>query len=103
MKINNRAIQILDSCKKILINKGNDYHNPNSVVLDEDYFKYDLVPGATMLQTKLLRYISTMQANEVNNEAATDSLMDLINYAARTKAYIDIDNEEYEGYVKSDT
>lgn len=93
-KLNPRAIEILEEQKSILIKKGEDYQNKNSLVTDEDYFRWDVVPGMTMLQTKILRYASVMEkGKDANFESAEDSLRDLINYAARTIAYIEMKNE----------
>ena len=88
--LNDRAKEILEEQKQVLDNKGKDYQNPNSSITDADYYKWDKVPGMTMMQTKLLRYASVIEGgNNPNHEGATDSLRDLINYAARTLAYLE--------------
>ena len=81
-----RAIEILAECAETMESKSQDY---NSNVDDKDYYQWDSIPGMTMMHTKLLRYASVMQQEEINHESAEDSLKDLINYAARTAAYIE--------------
>ena len=96
--LNDRATEILEEQKTILEKKGQDYQNVDSMVTDEDYFKYDKIPGMQMMYTKLMRYVSVMESDNVNFEAADDSLRDLINYAARTIAY----NESQNGVMVDD-
>ena len=85
--VNERAIEILEEQKSILLMKGIDYQNPNSQVCDDDYFRFDEIPGLQMMYAKLMRYASTMTSDGIHYEAADDSLRDLINYCARTIAY----------------
>ena len=88
--LNDRAKEILEEQKEVLDRKGKDYTNPNSSVCDADHFRWDAIPGMVLMNTKLLRYASVMEGgNDPNHEGATDSLRDLINYAARTLAYLE--------------
>ena len=93
MRLNERATEILGECAGILEAKGKDYAG-GTLVSELDYYRFNLIPGADMLYTKLLRYVSVMEQGGANFEAADDSLKDMINYAARTIAYNEIRKEE---------
>lgn len=88
MRLNERAIEILSECKEVLSAKDKDYQG-GTFISEVDYFRFNLIPGADMMYTKLLRYISVMEQGGANYESAEDSLKDLINYAARTIAYLE--------------
>ena len=92
--LNPRACEILEEAAAVLQKKGEDYAGGS--VKDTDYFKYDGVPGMPLMYTKILRYYSLMtQGGAQNFEGVEDTLKDLINYAARTIAYLE--SQEAEG------
>lgn len=86
-------INVLEKAKDIQIKKGNDYQNPNSIVRQADYYPRGCSTILDIMQGKVLRMRSVLEAMESKNykpnfESLEDSAIDLINYASFFVAYI---------------
>lgn len=87
------SIKVLDECKKVQLQKANDYQNPNSRVRQADYYPRGVASILDIMQAKILRSYSVIEAMEndpsyvPNFESFEDSCKDLINYASFAVAY----------------
>lgn len=88
------SIKVLEECAELQLKKSNDYQNPNSNIVQADYYPRGV---ATILDTvygKILRMYSVLEAMEhdkdynPNFESLEDSAKDLINYSSFIVAYI---------------
>lgn len=83
-----RSIQILQECADLQRKKSTDYQNPNSRVKQADYYPSGARTIVEILQAKILRLRSVIDAMEndpdykPNFESLGDSFRDLINYAS---------------------
>ena len=70
------------------LQKSRDYQNPDSRIVQADYYPRGLASIMDIINTKMLRIKSVMEAMEhdteyePNFESVEDSLKDLINYAS---------------------
>ena len=88
--LNARATTILHDCADLLRSKGEDYSGGSIDELDYFKFQHD-TPHFDVLWSKILRYKSILdQGDEMNFDNARDTLMDIVNYAARAHAYMDL-------------
>ena len=66
--------------------KAQDYQNPNSSVVQADYYPRGVQSILDVLHTKYLRAVSLVEAAESgyepNHESLEDTFKDMINYAA---------------------
>lgn len=83
------ALDIIDQAKALKLRKSEDYQG--SQFTEEDYFPFGHTSYIHMMHTKMLRIRSVAEksAAEVNHESLTDSLIDMINYAAMYAAWIE--------------
>lgn len=88
------SLKVLQECADLQLKKSNDYQNPNSNIVQADYYPRGV---ATILDTvygKILRMYSVLEAMEhdkdynPNFESLEDSAKDLINYSSFIVAYI---------------
>ena len=82
---------VLQECIDLQVKKSKDYQNPNSAVKQADYYPRGLESIYDMLNTKMLRIRSLMDAIDSGHtagfEGIEDSAKDLINYASFFVAY----------------
>jgi hypothetical protein len=85
------SVDVLKECIDLQIAKGNDYQNPNSRVVQADYYPSGVKTISEIMQAKMLRIISVLETHESghteNFESIEDSAKDLINYASFFVAY----------------
>lgn len=88
------SIKVLDECAEMQHKKGNDYQNPNSRIVQADYYPRGVASILDIIHAKTLRAFSVMEAMEndpnyqPNFESLEDSFKDMINYASFAVAYI---------------
>ena len=84
--VEKESVKALMECMKLQIKKANDYQNPNSTVKQAMYYPHGIQSIYDMMNTKMLRLKSLMDAAEngvePNNESLEDSCLDLINYSS---------------------
>jgi hypothetical protein len=78
---------ILSRASALKKNKESDYSSNN--IKESDYFPFGDISYIQMLHMKMLRIRSVSQQEKVNYESLTDSLLDMINYAAMYAAWIE--------------
>jgi hypothetical protein len=82
------AIDIMQRAIELKERKSEDYQG--SQFTEEQYFPFGNLSYIHMLHTKMLRIRSVAEKDgEQNFESLSDSLIDLINYAAMMAAYVD--------------
>jgi hypothetical protein len=82
------AIDIMKEAIELKERKSKDYQG--SQFTEEDYFPFGNLSFIHMLHTKMLRIRSVAeQDGKQNFESLSDSLIDLINYAAMMAAYVE--------------
>lgn len=88
------SIKILQECADLQLKKSNDYQNPNSTILQADYYPRGIASILDVIHAKTLRMRSVLEAMEndpsysPNFESIEDSAKDLINYASFLAAYV---------------
>jgi len=87
---------VLAEARNIQIEKNQDYQNDVSTVELADYFPRGVVSLADVLHVKTLRIRAVIDVAQATGEdpkfeSLRDSLLDLINYASFTVAYLDGD------------
>ena len=86
------SVNVLQECVELQLKKSNDYQNPNSRILQADYYPNGLQSILDIMNAKMLRIQSVMEAMEDPNyepnfESIEDSAKDLVNYASFFVAY----------------
>lgn len=87
------SLKVLQECAEIQAKKGNDYQNPNSRIVQADYYPRGVASIMDIIHAKTLRLWSVLEAMEndpnyqPNFESMEDSFKDLINYASFGVAY----------------
>ena len=87
------SLKVLQECAEIQAKKSNDYQNPNSRIVQADYYPRGVSTILDIIHGKVLRLRSVTEAMELdpsyvpNFESVEDSAKDLINYAAFLVAY----------------
>ena len=81
------AIQILKDAADLKERKSKDYQG--GMWSEEDYFPFGNESYIHMMWTKMLRIRNVAEKDDVNFESLTDSLVDMINYAAMFAAYLE--------------
>jgi hypothetical protein len=87
------SLKVLSECAEIQIKKSNDYQNPNSRIVQADYYPRGVASIMDIINAKVLRLWSVIEAMESdknynpNYESIEDSAKDLINYASFLVAY----------------
>lgn len=93
MGSNIEAVKVLDECKALMLKKSNDYQNPDSAIVQADYYPRGLNTLLDIAWGKVLRMRSVAEAMEKNPsyqenfESIEDSAKDLINYCAFIVSY----------------
>jgi hypothetical protein len=88
------SVSVLNECVELQLKKSRDYQNPNSSVVQADYYPSGVKTIHDILHAKMLRAKSVMEAMEndpeynQNFESLEDTMKDLINYASFAVAYI---------------
>jgi hypothetical protein len=94
------SAKVLLEAAELQERKGRDYQNPNSSVVQNDYYPRGVWSIMDIINAKYLRMVSVLETMEqggtVNFESVEDSAVDLINYASFMVAYMrgDIDGQE---------
>ena len=87
------SIKVLQECADLQLKKSNDYQNPNSRIVQADYYPRGVATILDTIYGKVLRVYSVMEAMEndpnyaPNFESLVDSFKDMINYASFAVAY----------------
>jgi hypothetical protein len=82
------SVKVLRQCIELQNRKARDYQNDKSTVRQADYYPRGLESIYDMLNTKMLRIRSLMDAGgEPNFESLEDTAKDLINYASFFVSY----------------
>jgi len=87
------SLKVLQECAEIQAKKSNDYQNPNSRIVQADYYPRGVASIMDIIHAKTLRLWSVLEAMEndptyqPNFESMEDSFKDLINYASFGVAY----------------
>lgn len=94
------SAKVLLEAAELQERKGRDYQNPNSSVVQNDYYPRGVWSIMDIINAKYLRMVSVLETMEqggsVNFESVEDSAVDLINYASFMVAYMrgEIDGQE---------
>ena len=86
------AIDIIDKAKELKLRKSKDYQG--SQFTEDDYFPFGHTSYIHMMHTKMLRIRSVAEQESTNFESLTDSLIDMINYAAMYAAWVERNTDE---------
>ena len=86
------SVKVLQECIDLQLAKSRDYQNPNSTVLQADYYANGITTIHDIMHAKMLRMKSVMEAMqgddyEPNFESLEDSAKDLINYSSFFVSY----------------
>ena len=81
------AIDILEQAAELKRRKSQDYQG--SQFTEQDYFPFGHLSYIHMMHTKMLRIRSVAEQDNTNFESLTDSLIDMINYAAMYAAWVE--------------
>jgi len=86
------SVKVLQECIDLQLAKSRDYQNPNSTVLQADYYPNGITTIHDIMHAKMLRMKSVMEAMqgddyEPNFESLEDSAKDLINYSSFFVSY----------------
>jgi len=87
------ALDVLQECMDLQTKKAHDYQNPNSRIVQSDYYPQGVATILDIIHAKTLRMRSVLEAMqndpsyEPNFESLEDSGKDLINYASFMVAY----------------
>lgn len=92
MTNNPESVNVLQECIDLQIRKSRDYQNPNSTVVQSDYYPNGITTIHDIMHAKMLRMRSVMEAMmsedyDPNFESLEDSAKDLINYASFFVSY----------------
>ena len=97
MKNQRESVKVLQECIDLQIKKSQDYQNPNSNVVQADYYRRGIDSIHDMIHTKVLRAQSLIEAARSNKsdwstspayESLEDSYKDLINYCSFAVSYL---------------
>lgn len=97
MKNQRESVKVLQECIDLQIKKSQDYQNPNSNVVQADYYRRGIDSIHDMIHTKVLRAQSLIEAARSNEsnwstspayESLEDSYKDLINYCSFAVSYL---------------
>lgn len=87
-----KSANILLEAAELQERKGQDYQNPNSSVVQNDYYPRGAWSILDIINAKYLRMVSVLETMEqggtVNFESVEDSALDMINYASFLAAYM---------------
>lgn len=87
-----KSANILLEAADLQERKGQDYQNPNSSVVQNDYYPRGVWSILDVINAKYLRMVSVLetmeQGGKFNFESVEDSAIDMINYASFLAAYM---------------
>lgn len=87
--VETEPMRVLDECRAIMARKANDYQNPNSTVVQADYYPNGVSTIQDVIWAKCLRAKSLLESEtEVKNESLEDTYLDMINYASFAVAWL---------------
>lgn len=87
------SVNVLQECIDLQLKKSQDYQNPNSTIVQPDYYPSGIFTIYEIMHAKMLRTKSVMEAMMhdpnygQNFESIEDSVKDLINYASFFVSY----------------
>lgn len=98
-----KSAQVLIEAANLQEKKSQDYQNPNSRVLQADYYEHGIETILDIVKAKYLRLVSVSEAiksgQPVNFESLEDSAIDAINYLSFAVSYLRGDIEgQRDGY-----
>lgn len=90
------SVEVLKSCIELQLKKSRDYQNPNSSVVQADYYPRGIDTIMDIVHGKMLRVKSLTEASkgdvvaaEPYFESIKDSIMDAINYLSFAASWVD--------------
>ena len=100
----NKPTDVLKKAIELIEKKGKDYQNPNSVIVQADYYPRGCETILDIMHAKILRIRSVMDAMksdenyQPNFESINDSVIDLINYSSFFVSYMNggIEGQDFE-------
>jgi hypothetical protein len=85
------SLKVLKECAELQQRKSQDYQNPNSSIVQSDYYPRGVLSIMDVIHTKYLRATSLVEASEdgqePNFESLEDTFKDMINYASFAAAW----------------
>lgn len=83
------SVSVLEQAIQVQLKKSADYQNPNSTVVQADYYPNGVSTIHDVIWAKCLRAKSLLESEaEVKNEALEDTYLDMINYASFAVAWL---------------
>lgn len=92
-QIQRESVTVLRECIELQLTKSRDYQNPNSKIMQADYYPNGVITLLDIIHAKKLRMDSVVAAmqNDVsykpNFESIEDSAKDMINYCSFIVSY----------------
>lgn len=86
--LDRESMRVLMECITLQGKKSRDYQNPNSAIVQADYYPHGVTTIFDIMHAKMLRIKSVLEAMQYdpsyapNFESIEDSAKDLINYAS---------------------
>ena len=85
------SVKILEECSELQQKKSKDYQNPNSSIVQSDYYPRGVLSIMDVIHTKYLRAVSLVEAAEFNEkpnfESLEDTFKDMIHYCSFAAAW----------------
>lgn len=85
------SVKVLQECIDLQNKKSQDYQNPNSSVVQADYYRRGIDSIHDMIHTKVLRaqsLIEGLRGQDPKFESLEDTYKDLINYCSFAVSYL---------------
>lgn len=83
------SLRVLKEAYHLQVSKGKDYQNPNSTVVQADYYPNGVKTIQDIIWAKCLRARSLLESGDVpKHESLEDTYKDMINYASFAVAYL---------------
>lgn len=85
------SVKVLQECIDLQIKKSQDYQNPDSSVVQNDYYRRGIDSIHDMIHTKVLRaqsLIEGLRGQDPKFESLEDTYKDLINYCSFAVSYL---------------
>lgn len=83
------SIRVLEEAVEVQRRKSADYQNPNSTVVQADYYPNGVSTIQDVIWAKCLRAKSLLESDaEATNESLEDTYIDMINYASFAVAWL---------------
>lgn len=85
------SLKVLRECAELQSKKSEDYQNPNSSIVQSDYYPRGVLSLMDTIHAKYLRSVSLVEAAEhgaePNFESLEDTFKDMINYCSFAAAW----------------